>query len=68
MKSYKSSSQTWDLLTLSGLGWTAYLMMNDNSESASSNHENSYSLYIPQLAFRKTLTGPQALLGWNFNF
>ena len=68
MKSYKSSSQTWDLLTLSGLGWTAYLIMNDNSESASSNHENSYSLYIPQLAFRKTLSGPQALLSWNLNF
>ena len=68
MKSYKSSSLTWDLVTLSGFGWTTYLMMNDNSVSASSNHENSYSLYIPQLAFRKTLTGPQVLLGWNFNF
>jgi hypothetical protein len=68
MKSYKSSSQTWDLLTLAGLGWTTYLMMNDNSETTSSNHENYYSLSIPQLAFRKTLSGPQALLSWNLSF
>jgi hypothetical protein len=68
MKSYKSSSQMWDLLTLAGLGWTAYLMINDNSETTSSNHENYYSLYIPQLAFRKTLSGQQALLSWNLSF
>jgi hypothetical protein len=68
MKSYKSSSQTWDLLTLTGLGWTAYLMMNDNSKTAFSNHKNSYSLFIPQIAFRNTLSGPQALLDWNLSF
>ena len=68
MKSYKSNSQTWDLLTLVGLGWTAYLMMNDNSETNSSNNEKTLSLYIPQLAFRKKLSRPQALLSWNLSF
>ena len=68
MKSYKRSSQTWDLLTLAGLGWTTYLMMNDNSETTSSNKVNSYSLYIPQIAFRKTIEGQRALLSWNFSF
>ena len=68
MKSYKSSAQTWDLLTLAGLGWAAYLMLNENSKTASSNQGNSYSLFIPQLAFGNTLSGPQAVLNWNLSF
>ena len=68
MKFYKSSSQNWDLLTLVGFGWTAYLMMNDNSEITSTNQENSYSLYIPQISIRKIPSGPQALLSWNLSF
>ncbi|MBC8257819.1 MAG: hypothetical protein H8E38_02285 [SAR324 cluster bacterium] len=68
MKSYKSSSQTWDLLTLAGLGWTAYLLMTENSTVTTSNHVKTTSPFIPQLAFRNTLSGPQAILDWNLRF
>ena len=68
MKSYKSNSQTWDLMTLTGLGWNAYLIMNDNEEITSSNYNNYYSNYIPRFAFKKILSGPQTILSWNMNF
>ena len=68
MKSYKSRSQNFDLLALTGFFWTAYLMMNNNSVKTSSNHEKSYLLHIPRLAFRKIPSGPQAVLSLNLSF
>ena len=44
MKSYKSSLQTWDILTLLGLGWEAYLLMSDESGSSA---VNSGSIQFP---------------------
>ena len=68
MKSYKSSIQTWDLLTIAGLGWWTYLLMTDTSKTASSNHENTYLLFIPQLALQTTPSGLKTVLQWNRKF
>lgn len=68
MKSNKSSIQAWDLLTLSGLGWEAYLIMTDEFVSTAPNSGESFSLYIPRIAIQTTPSGLQTFLHWNLRF
>ncbi len=68
MKSYKSSMQTWDILTLLGLGWEAYLLMSDDSDSSAVNSGNVQSPFIPQLAFQTHPYGTQTVLRWKRSF
>ena len=44
--------QTWDILTLLGLGWEVYLLMSDNSGSSAANSGSVQSPFIPQLVFQ----------------
>ena len=70
MKSYKSSMQTWDFLTLLGLGWEAYLLMSDESDS-NSNAVNSGTIqfpFIPRLAYQTYPYGTKTVLRWNMSF
>ena len=48
MKSYKSAMQTWDMLTLIGLGWEAYLYFSDDSKETAVNYRNSSLTFIPR--------------------
>ena len=68
MKSNKSSIQTWDLMTLAGLGWEAYLLMTDNFANTAPNSEESFSLYIPRIALYTAPSRPQTFLRWNWRF
>ena len=68
MKSYKSSMQTWDILTLLGLGWEAYLLMSDDSDSSAANSGSVQSPFIPQLVFQTHPYGTKTVLRWNRNF
>ena len=68
MKSYKSAMQTWDMLTLVGLGWGAYLYFSDDSEVVALNDRN-YSLpFVPRLAFKTHSSQTQTVLFWNWRF
>ena len=68
MKSNKSSIQTWDLMTLAGLGWGAYLLMTDDFANTAPNSGKSFSLYIPRIALHTAPSGPQTFLRWNWRF
>ena len=68
MKSNKSSIQTWDLMTLAGLGWEAYLLMTDDFANTAPNSGKSFSLYIPRIALPTAPSGPQTFLRWNWRF
>ena len=54
MKSYKSAMQTWDMLTLLGLGWETYLYFSDDSKETTVNYRNTGFAFIPRLAFKTT--------------
>ena len=68
MKSNKSSIQTWDLMTLAGLGWEAYLLMTDDFANTSPNSGKYFSLYIPRIALHTESSGLQTFLRWNWLF
>ena len=68
MKSNKSSIQTWDLMTLAGLSWEAYLLMTDDFANTAPNSGKSFSLYIPRIALHTAPSGPQTFLRWNWRF
>ena len=68
MKSNKSSIQTWDLMTLTGLGWEAYLLLTDDFANTAPNSGKSFSLYIPRIALHTAPSGPQTFLRWNWRF
>ena len=68
MKSYKSAMQTWDMLTLVGLGWEAYLYFSDNSKETAVNNRNSSLPFIPRLAFKIHSSETQSVLLWKWRF
>ena len=68
MKSNKSSIQTWDLMTLAGLSWEAYLLMTDDFANTAPNSGKSFSLYIPRIALHTAPSGAQTILQWNWRF
>ena len=68
MKTYKSSMLTWDLLTLTGLGWNVYLLMTDDSEDTFSNYSNSFSPLIPQFVIKTAPSGPKTFFCWKWRF
>ena len=68
MKSYKSSMQTWDILTLLGLGWEAYLLMSDESISSAVNSGSIQFPFIPRLAYQTYPYGTKTVLRWNMSF
>ena len=61
MVTYKSSMLTWDILTLLGLGWEAYLLMSDDSGSEAVNSGSVQSPFIPQLVFQTHPYGTQTM-------
>ena len=68
MKSYKSAMQTWDMLTLLGLGWEAYLYFSDDSKETAVNYRNSSFTFIPRLAFKTHPSETQSVLLWKLRF
>ena len=68
MKFYKRSMQTWDILTLLGLGWEAYLLMSDESDSSAVNSVSIQFPFIPQLAYQTYPYGEKTVLRWNMSF
>ena len=68
MKFYKSSMQTWDILTLLGLGWEAYLLMSDDSGSSAVNYGSIQLPFIPRLAYQTYPYGTKTILRWNMSF
>ena len=68
MKSYKSAMQTWDMLTLVGLGWEAYLYFSDDSKETAVNYRNSSFTFIPRLAFKTHSSETQSVLLWKLRF
>ncbi len=68
MESHKSSIQMWDMLTLVGLGWEAYLYFSDDSEETAVNYRNSSLPFIPRLAFKTHSSETQTFLLWNWRF
>ena len=68
MKFYKSSMQTWDILTLLGLGWEAYLLMSDDYGSSAVNAGSIQFAFIPRLAYQTYYYGAKTSLLWNMSF
>ena len=68
MKSYKSAMQTWDMLTLVGLGWGAYLYFSDDSEVTALNDRNSNLPFVPRLALKTHSSETQTVLLWKWRF
>ena len=68
MKSYKSSLQTWDILTLLGFGWEAYLLIRDESGSSVLNSGTFQFPFIPRLAYQTYPYGTKTVLRWNMSF
>ena len=68
MKSYKRSLQTWDILTLLGLGWEAYLLMSDESGSSVLNSGTFQFPFIPRLAYQTYPYGTKTVFRWNMSF
>ena len=68
MKSYKSSIQTWDILTLLGLGWEAYLLMSDDSGSSAVNYGSIQFPFIPRLAYQTFPYETKTSLLWGMSF
>ncbi len=60
--------QTWDFLTLFGLGWKAYLLLSDDSGSEAVNSGSVQSPFIPQLVFQTHPYGIQTILRWKQSF
>ena len=68
MESYKSSMQTWDILTLLGLGWEAYLLMSDESDSSAVNSGSILFPFIPRLEYQTNPYKTKTVLRWNMSF
>ena len=68
MKSYKSAMQTWDMLTLIGLGWEAYLYFSDDSKETAVNYRDSSFKFIPRLSFKIHPSESQSVLLWKLRF
>ena len=68
MKSYKSSIQTWDILTLLGLGWDAYLLMSDEYGSSAVNYGSIQFPFIPRLAYQTFPYETKTSLLWGMSF
>ncbi len=68
MKFYKSSMQTWDILTLLGLGWEAYLLMSYDSGSSAVNYGSIQLPFIPRLAYQTYPYGTKTSLLWGMSF
>ena len=68
MKFYKSSMQTWDILTLLGLGWDAYLLMSDEYGSSAVNYGSIQFPFIPRLAYQTFPYGTKTSLLWGMSF
>ena len=68
MKSYKSAMQTWDMLTLVGLGWEAYLYFSDDSKETAVNYSNSSLPFVPRIVFKKHSSETQTVLFWKLRF
>mgnify|MGYP001326289671 CR=1 FL=1 len=68
MKSYKSAMQTWDMLTLVGLGWEAYLYFSDDSKETAVNYSNSSLPFVPRIVFKKHSSETQTILFWKLRF
>ena len=68
MKFYKSSMQTWDILTLLGLGWEAYLLMSDEYGSSAVNYGSIQLPFIPRLAYQTYPYGTKTSLLWGMSF
>ena len=68
MKTYKSSMQTWDLMTLAGLSWNVYLLLKDYSEDTVSNYSNSFSQLIPQFVIKTVSSRPKTFFRWKWFF
>lgn len=68
MKFNKRSIQTWDLMTLAGLSWEAYLLMTNYFANTHPNSGKSFSQYIPRIALHKEPYGSQTFLLWNWYF
>ena len=68
MKSNKSSIQTWDLMTLAGLGWEVYLLMSVESSSSALNSGTIQFPFIPRLAYQTYPYGTKTVLRWNMSF
>jgi len=68
MKFYKRSMQTWDILTLLGLGWEAYLLMSNESGSSAVNSGSIQFPFIPRLAYQTYPYGTKTVLSWNMSF
>ena len=68
MKSYKSAMQTWDMITLVGLGWEAYLYFSDDSKETALNYRNTSFAFIPRLAFKTHSSETQSVLLWKLRF
>ena len=59
MKGYKSQVQTYDAISLVGLGWWAYLFFTDSSNSVTKSNDSDIQLVINQNQFNVDLK-------WNF--
>ena len=68
MESYKSAMQTWDMLTLVGLGWEAYLYFSDDSKETAVNYRDTSFAFIPRLAFKTHSSETQSFLLWKWSF
>ena len=68
MESYKSAMQTWDMLTLVGLGWEAYLYFSDDSKETAVNYRDTSFAFIPRLAFKTHYSETQSVLLWKLRF
>ena len=68
MKSHESSFRMWDMLTLAGLGWEAYLFLTDDSEATAVNTKNFHFPFIPRLAFKTHSSETQTVLLWKWRF
>ena len=68
MKFYKSSMQTWDILTLLGLGWDAYLLMSDEYGSSAVNYGSIQFPFIPRLAYQTFPYETKTSLLWGMSF
>jgi hypothetical protein len=68
MNSHESSFKMWDMLTLAGLSWEAFLLLTDDSEETAVNYRNSSLPFIPRLAFKTHSSETQTVLLWKWRF
>ena len=55
MKGYKSQVQTYDAISLVGLGWWAYLFFTDSSNSVTKSDDSDIQLIVNQNQFNVDL-------------